>query len=188
MPKRSNVFQDVVGMIQRQIAGIAAVEESGELENTRTRKKREVDIVVRGKLGGHDLVVGIEAHDTSTSSRPATVEWVERMMGKHQNLGTDKVVLVSEIGFTKQALKLAAEEHIATLTPRDLTDGDPIGMVVNSWSSIEQKTLEMVPRKMAVFVGDATAEDNVEMQPHDRMVFLDGDVLGSAAHGTCQRV
>ena len=39
--------------------------------------------------------------------RPATVEWVERMWGKHFHLPTNQLVLVSESGFTGNAVRKA---------------------------------------------------------------------------------
>jgi hypothetical protein len=93
MPRRTNVFQEVVAIIHEHMAVGATVEESAMLVNRATKRRREVDVVIRGKQATHDVVVGVEA---TKGNRMASVEWVERMIGKHQNLPTDKLVLVSQ--------------------------------------------------------------------------------------------
>ena len=64
---------------------------------------REVDICIRSKVLGHEVLIGVECR--MSGSRKQTVEWVEAMHGKHSHLPTNKVVLVSSTGFTKNALK-----------------------------------------------------------------------------------
>ena len=88
MPKRTNLFQDVVAIIQRHLAGDADVEESAELTDALTGDICEVDVVIRGRTGGHEVVVSVEA---SKPARPATVEWVREMIGKRQHLETNKL-------------------------------------------------------------------------------------------------
>jgi len=53
------------------------------------------------------LFLGIEC---SKSRRPATIEWVERMIEKHRDLTDNKLVLVSGSGFTPTALHKAELE------------------------------------------------------------------------------
>jgi len=49
----------------------ATVEESALLTNRATGEEREVDVVVRSKAAGHEVIVGVEA---SARSRRASVE------------------------------------------------------------------------------------------------------------------
>ena len=98
MPRRSNLFQDVVGIIHRHMAGEATVEESAMLEDRLTGEEQEVDVVIRGRTGQHETVVSVEA---TARRRKADVSWVREMVGKHQHLPTNKLVLVSESGFSK---------------------------------------------------------------------------------------
>jgi hypothetical protein len=104
VPKRTNLFQEVIEIIHTHMAGDATVEASAMLCNARTDYEREVDVVVRSSAAGYPIVVSIEAVGRG---RKATVEWVEQMLCKHKDLPTNQLVLVSQQGFTEQARKLA---------------------------------------------------------------------------------
>ena len=67
------------------------------------------------------------------------------MIGKHDELPTDKLVLVSETGFVKQAEKLAEAKGVILLSPTDLEKGDPAHTVVNRLRSIWPKTVALTP-------------------------------------------
>lgn len=107
MPRRSNSFQRLVFLIQHQLAAGARVTESKFLPDKRSGRSVEVDVVVEGTLGGVALVIGVEC---TSGNRKATVEWVDQMLGKHNDLPLDKTVLVSRSGFTAEA-KAKAEAH-----------------------------------------------------------------------------
>jgi len=149
VPKRTNLFQDVVAIVYEHLAGAAVKEESAMLVNRLTGAKREVDVVLRSTTAGHETVIAIEA---AGRTRRAAVDWVEQMIGKHENLPTDKVVLVSEAGFTEQAKALAAVENMVTLTPTDLTGEDPAYKVVNAVPSLWPKTISLSPDRARVWV------------------------------------
>jgi hypothetical protein len=142
VPKRTNLFQDVVSVIYEHLAGKAVKEESAMLVNRLTGEEREVDVVLRTTTAGHETVIAIEA---AGRTRRAAVDWVEQMIGKHKNLPTDKVVLVSEAGFTHQAETLAAAENMVTLTPTELAGDDPAYRIVNAVPSLWPKTISLTP-------------------------------------------
>ncbi|WP_433683373.1 restriction endonuclease [Nocardia sp. CA-119907] len=150
MPKRTNLFQQVVTVIYEHLADGASMESSAELLNRFTGKKREVDVVLRTKAAGHELVIGIEA--TSRQSKPASVEWVEDMVGKHKNLPTDKVILISESGFTEQARDLAIKEYMVPISPEILGAGDPTFKIVNAVRSLWPKQVNLTPERYRVLV------------------------------------
>lgn len=112
MPKRTDEFQTLITLIKHQLAleGVK-VTESVELLDRRTGKKREVDIVLESCLAGDKVVVGIEC---TRQARPATIEWVERMAGKHEYLSTDKLILISKSGFRPDAVEDARIRGIDT--------------------------------------------------------------------------
>jgi len=122
MPRRTNLFQQVVTIIYRHMVEDATVEESAMLRNRLTGEDREVDVVIRSTSAGHDIAVSVEA---TSGSRKADASWVERMVGKHANLPTNKLVLVSEGGFTPQARQLAQQENAVALAPEDLSGTTP---------------------------------------------------------------
>lgn len=116
MPKRTNAFQQLVHFITRNLnASAADIQESRELTDKITGLRREVDIVVERIDDVHSVIIGVECRGGGESSRPATVEWVERMHGKHEGL-TDKLVLVAKGGFTVSAIKKAEHWRIQTMT------------------------------------------------------------------------
>jgi hypothetical protein len=114
MPKRSNEFQRLIYLIQHELSDEAKVTESKMIENKQTGSPVEVDIVVETESGGLPIVISVEC--TTSSSRSATVEWVREMRGKHQDLSTNKLVLVSGTGFSQEAERLARAHGIEAIT------------------------------------------------------------------------
>ena len=100
-------------VIHACIANDVSVEESALLTDKETGQKREVDIVLKSQLGDYPVVLSVEVRDRS---RKAGSGWVEEMAGKHQSLQTNKLILVSRLGFTKPAMKKAKVREIETLT------------------------------------------------------------------------
>jgi hypothetical protein len=175
MPRRSNLFQDIVGIIHRQMAGEAKVEESAMLLDRMTGQDREVDVVILGRTGGHDITVAVEA--TSTG-RKASTPWVEAMVEKHRNLPTDKLVLVSEAGFTDPARKKAEQEYAVALTPEDLGGDDPVGQVVNRLKSVWPKLVNLTPERARVWVRRPDDSEVWFKAPADLFLFAeDGQLL-----------
>jgi len=110
---------------------------------------REVDVVLRSKVGPYETVIAIEA---AARSRRAAVYWVEMLVAKHKHLPTDKLVLVAEAGFTEQARTLARAEGVAALEPRDLAAGDPDYVVVSAVPTLWPKTVSLSPEAARVWV------------------------------------
>jgi hypothetical protein len=74
VPKRSNLFQEVVSVIYEHLAEGADKEESAMLTNRLTGKKREVDVVLRTRTAGVELVIGVEATGLSRYRRQASLQ------------------------------------------------------------------------------------------------------------------
>jgi hypothetical protein len=91
------------------------------LPDRRSGAPVEVDVVVEGQVGGAALVVGLEV---TSGGRRATVEWVNEMLGKHQDLPIDKTVLVSRTGFTQRALAKANAHGAEALSLTDASARD----------------------------------------------------------------
>ena len=117
MPKRTNLFQEVVEVLHRHMAGDATVEASAMRPSQSTGALREVDVVIRAKQAGHDVIVSVEA---MARSRKADRTWVDSMVGKHADLPTNKLVLVSQRGFTEDARAAALARNAVPLAPEDL--------------------------------------------------------------------
>lgn len=113
MPKRSNEFQQIVFLLERQLADSAVVTESRLLPRLDGSGPAEVDITVEQDVGGHHIIIGIEC---TARARTPDIGWVEKMIGKHENLPTDKCVLVSKNGFTEGAISRALSAGYPTLS------------------------------------------------------------------------
>jgi Restriction endonuclease len=176
MPRRSNLFQDVVALIHQHMARGAVVEESAMLTNSLTGEQREVDVLIRSNAAGHEVTVAVEAR---ASARKADVQWVESMLGKHSSLPTDKLVLVSESGFSRQARRLAEKKGAIALEPLDLSGDDPEGRIVNRLKSIWPKIVSFTPERAQVTVERPDGEKWFQA-PADLWLFLeDGSALGN---------
>lgn len=193
MPKRTNLFQTVVAVIHQHLADGAPIEEPAMLTNRLTGKKREVDVVLRSKAAGHEFVIGIEA--TSRQRGPVSAQWVESMIGKHKNLPTDKVILVSESGFTEQARDLALKEYMVPISSEVLGDGDPTFRIVNSVRSLWPKVVNLTPNGASVLVNRPGEGVKWFRAPHDLDVLAeDGSltslvtVIGALIRGNWPRI
>jgi len=118
MPRRSNLLQRTVKLIEEAKGGFLTIDESALLPDKETGEKREVDIILKGTLNSHPITVSFEVVDRS---RKIDSGWVEQMLRKHQTLPTDKLILVSGSGFTKPARKKAEYNHVKII---DLSGGD----------------------------------------------------------------
>jgi hypothetical protein len=75
------------------------------------------------------------------------------MIGKHKNLPTDKVVLVSETGFTPQARDLAlAEKNMIPISPETLGNGDPAFGILNAVRALWPKQVDITPWRARIGV------------------------------------
>lgn len=147
MPKRTNRFQQLIYMIQRQLAGTnAVVTESRFLTNRHTGIPAEIDVVIEGKIAGHNVTLGIEC---TAGSRPATIEWVNEMIGKHRGMPIDRSILVSESGFTRNAKKNADANGVLAITLTEAQDAD-WKQVVGSLDTLVLGSWEFIPKNGSV--------------------------------------
>jgi hypothetical protein len=147
VPKRTNLFQEVVEILHRHMAGDATVEASAMLVSRSTGAPREVDVLIRAKQAGHEVVVSVEAMDRS---RKADRVWVDQMVGKHADLPTSKLVLVSQKGFTKDARKAALASNAVPLAPEDLSSSDPERDVVAAVPALWPKVVSFTAEEFGV--------------------------------------
>jgi hypothetical protein len=154
MPKRTNLFQEVVEIIHLHMAEGATVEASAMLPSRSTGALREVDVAIRAKQAGHEVIVSVEA---ISRSRKADRTWVDGMVGKHADLPTSKLVLVSEKGFTKDARKAALANDAVSLAPEDLGSDNPEKAVISALPSLWPKVVTFAPEALGVKFADDDA-------------------------------
>jgi len=176
MPRRTNTFQEVVTIIHRQLAKGAPVEESAMLVDRVTGDEKEVDAVIRSKVAGQDIIVSVEA-TRSKVSRP----WVESMIGKHKNLDTHRLVLVSERGASPAAFRMAAAENVALLVPETLSGDNPVLKVVGRLESVWPKGVTLTLERVWITVQTPEGLSRIEGDaPDDLAIYdLDGRALGT---------
>lgn len=121
MPPRTNAFQRLITLLTATLAGHARVTESAMLQDRVTGEQREVDVLVVATTATYQVNLGIEV---ISWSRAADTPWVEKMRAKHDNLPTDKLILVSERGFSGPAMRKAEFYGIETLTIEEACEAD----------------------------------------------------------------
>ncbi len=150
MPKRSNQFQRLILLLQKQLSGVAEVIESEMLVDRRNKEETEVDIVVYGKQGVHRPVVSIECRD---HKRPQSKGWVNEMYAKHQYLPTTDLVLASSSGFTKPAERLAI---LLGIRPVMMSEASSVEWtkIVGKRANIKINEYFRFPLRCTVHIGD----------------------------------
>ena len=103
-------------------------------------EQREVDVLVVAMAGGYSVQLGVEV---ISWARPADTPWVEKMRAKHENLSTDKLILVSERGFYEPARRKAEFYGIEVLTLEEATEADwPLIATLETSGVFEVMTIE----------------------------------------------
>jgi hypothetical protein len=123
MPKRTNYRQKIIELLESMNAGPGCtVTPSKFLRDIHSGIEREVDVVVERLV---DRETSTWSFEVLAENRRADVQWVDRMIGKHETLPTEKLFLVSWSGFTGGARKQAATKpRVALCTPDIVSGGD----------------------------------------------------------------
>jgi hypothetical protein len=93
------------------------------------------------------------------------------MLGKHTDLPTDKLVLVSRAGFTEQARDLALQSGALAISPKDVHGDAFVGKVVNNVGSLFSKLVSMTPTRTRVTVKTGPETEGSFTGFGDHMVF-----------------
>ncbi|WP_301176653.1 restriction endonuclease [Actinomadura geliboluensis] len=161
MPARSNDFQAVVYFVERHLAADATVTESASLTDRVTGQDREVDVLITCHVAGHPIRIGIECRDRT---RRDDVGWVEQMRAKHDDLPTDRLVLVSASGFTAAAAAKAGHYNIEVVTPgHPIPDDGPLAQLRSHRAEFRDLTYRDLTSLRGV----------IEIDGHRRVIDLD---------------
>src|SRR5205085_1852164 len=99
---------------------------------------RQFDVVIRGTFAGRPMLGVMECRDHTT--RPKGPDAIDGFANKVRNLGADLAIMVSRLGFTAQALRLAKFEKVAcySLVSKEFDTGACIGQhiygVTRKWT------------------------------------------------------
>jgi hypothetical protein len=105
-------FELAVKALQEMMDPSATVTHNEHLTD-RLGHRRQFDVVIRAKAGGHDVLGVIECKDLS---RPVGTPEVNAFADKAQNVRANITLLVSRKGFTRQAIELARHHGIGTFS------------------------------------------------------------------------
>lgn len=174
MPKRSNPFQHLIALIEKQLAPLGArVAESLMVRDRLTGDQREVDTAILVDGGaGRKLVIAIECRD---HNRKQTVEFIDSLIGKYRDLEVDKVVAVSSSGFLAPAIEKSSKVGITTMT---LEDAESV-----EWTTIVNKVetfgVEATMFKLLeLHIGARGIKEGVHADPWEVILVLDGKPWG----------
>lgn len=84
------------------------------------------------------------------AGRPAVdIKWVEMEIGLHRSVVADKLILVSESGFSAPAREKAEAEGAIPIQPSDFDSEDAVGKIVNRLGTIYPKFMSLTPQRIA---------------------------------------
>ena len=109
-------LEQLVAKIQRQLAPNAQVIHNAKVTGRRTGVTRQVDVLVRDRIGQYEIMIAIECKDHNS---PIDVKGVEEFEGLLSDVGAQKGVLVCPKGFTSTAKVLAEKLQIELYSPVD---------------------------------------------------------------------
>ena len=176
MPKRSNEFQKLVFLVKKHVAAGATVTESKLLPDRITGANREVDVCIESTVGGHDVLVSIECRDRG---RRADVGWVEKMIGKHGHLPTNRLVLISKSGFTKEALEKARTYGFEAIALEAVNE-ESVERLFGDTGSLWAKSFTLAPTKVVIGVSQTgdLPEENVAAVQDNIIYTAEGEEIG----------
>lgn len=116
MVKSSVELEQLVQKIQQQLAPQAEVMHNVKMPGRLTRTDRQIDVLVKEKVGQYDISIVIECKD---HKRPVDVKGVEEFAGLLDDVGAQKGVLVCPMGFSETAKTRAAGLQIDLYSPFD---------------------------------------------------------------------
>jgi hypothetical protein len=106
----------LVQKIQQQLAPKAEVLHNVKLTGRRTGSNRQIDVLVREKIGQYEINIVIDCKDYK---HPVDVKGVEEFSGLLDDVGAQKGVLVCPVGFTANAKRRAEGLQIDLYSPVD---------------------------------------------------------------------
>lgn len=102
-------FEELVAKVQSDLAPNNAVLVDQKILGKITKRKRQIDILVRERIGHYEVLIAIECKDFK---RPLNVKSIEAAKGLFEDVGAHIKVIVSASGFTKAAMRVGEHADI----------------------------------------------------------------------------
>lgn len=116
MTPKSRELEILVAKIQAQLAPDAEVSHDVRLLGRYSQRTRQIDVLVKQRIGQHEMLIVLEAKDYN---RPVDVKSVEEFQGLLDDVGAHKGALVAPRGFSAAAKRRAAALKIDLYSPVD---------------------------------------------------------------------
>ncbi len=116
MTKESRDLEILVAKIQKQLAPDSEVLHDIKLDGRQSKRKRQIDVLVRQRIGQYEIQIVIDCKDYA---RPVDVKGVEEFHGLLDDVGAQKGVLVCPNGFSDAAKTRAEGWQIDLYSPVD---------------------------------------------------------------------
>lgn len=107
--KKWKRFEELAAEIQKELSPQAEVALNEHLVGKRSGQSRQIDIVVKQKVGQFDILIVMDCKDYK---HPLDVREVESFIGMVEDIGANKGALISVKGFTKAAKTRAKDSGI----------------------------------------------------------------------------
>ena len=145
-------FEAIVTRLQRMFAKDGKVTQDEKLAGRNSGQKRQIDIVIRAKVGVEDILIIAECKKWN---RRPDVKAIEAFAGVKEDGGAHVGMMISTIGFTKAAHRTAQAKNISLYRHEDtLTEGWPAGIETN----VLMEIWEITPTDAAYILNDGTEE------------------------------
>ena len=116
MKNHSQELEELVARIQMQLAPESEVLHDVKILGRHSKRKRQIDVLVKHRIGQYEIQIAIECKDVS---RPIDVRGVETFHGLLDDVGVQKGVLVCPKGFSRAAKTRAKALQIELYSPVD---------------------------------------------------------------------
>ena len=116
MAKSSVELEQLVAKIQKDLAPTSEVIHDVKLDGRLSGRKRQIDVLVRDKIGQYEILIVIDCKDYN---KPVDVKGVEEFAGLLEDVGAQRGVLVCPKGFSEAAKKRAQSLQLDLYSPID---------------------------------------------------------------------
>lgn len=119
--KPGRLAELLVEHFERVLGPDVEIKSPERIRGRNSGKRREVDVTLRARVGGTDILIAIECRDRKP---PQDVRWIEELASKISDVGADVMIAVSTSGFTDAATRLAAANRILLRNLKQITEED----------------------------------------------------------------
>lgn len=109
-------YEDLIYQIYKELEPVADVRLNDHIEGLESQKPRQIDISIRSKIAGHDILVVIQAKD---HKKRADINVVGEFDSVIRDIRASKGILICSAGFTRTAKEYAKRLKIDLYSAHD---------------------------------------------------------------------